>query len=257
MEPMYVHTLKDLTPKTAEIESVHIVRELKKQTPFPFSEEALWKMFAVFFVSKDDRAQIAHALQLIKPTIEDIQLLIRQQNPNYEQINLVRSVNMLEEIPRPMVNSLVFLEEMAAWQEPFIKEVTEVLNAIPDSKDDEGKKKIDEKLSVFFEKILRNKEFYFHHSDIVNEAQVGRMTDLHESLAQGYFFHVSLQEHLDRNDFDVIKRRIPLSQLEPAEKITGKVALIRDGVKRAQECNMRFVKWALILYGYIKWLSSQ
>ena len=50
---IYIHFLKDLNPKSAEIESVKILRELKKGK-VSFSEDHLRSQFSKYFVNEDE-----------------------------------------------------------------------------------------------------------------------------------------------------------------------------------------------------------
>jgi len=254
---LYIHTLKDLTPKSADIESVQLIRELKKATPFPFTEDILLEHFSQFFISSRDKEIMARALKQTQPVLQDIKTLMATDNPAYEIINIQRAKNMIEEIPRPLINSLVYAEEITLWQEQFIKEVTPLLNNIPQLQGEEEKKTADKQLNDLFQKLLRSGAFTFNYTDLVHEGQRARINDLYESLTQGFFFHVSMHEHLDKKSFSIIRQRIPPSALNPVERITETVAAIKEGIEVAYNINMRIVEWTVHLYSYIKWLSSK
>ena len=65
---LYIHQLNQLTVKSAELESVYLIRELKQKTPYPLREEQLQNYFADFFISDTDKNVTEQALPLVQPT---------------------------------------------------------------------------------------------------------------------------------------------------------------------------------------------
>jgi len=104
--------------------------------------------------------------------------------------------------------------------------------------------------------ILRNKEFGFQDEDIISEAQISHIVGLNESLASGFLFHFTLEEELKKVDFETIKPRISQNRLQEDAVIRENVFKIRRGVERAYDINMRMVNLALVMYSYVKWLTS-
>ncbi|MFH1173909.1 MAG: hypothetical protein V1725_02140 [archaeon] len=254
---LYIHTLKDFNVRSADIEATPLIRELKQKTPPPFSEEQLWRQFAPYFVSASDREMMANALKMLGPVMQDVRTLIALNSPTYEAINLQRALAMLDELPRPLTNNLVFAEEIAQWQDGFNKEAATILNGIPAARTEGEKKELDLRLNGIFQKLLRHEEFSFNYQDIIHEGPLNRIGDLHESLSTGFLFHVTLQEHLSKQTFNIIKGRIPVHELQPVEKITNDVLSIQQGIRRAYEGNMRMIEWALLLYAYVKWMLNK
>ena len=59
---LYIHQLKDLTPKSADIEVVPVIREIKTRTPYPLREENVKDYFELFFVSESEKKTMQRAL---------------------------------------------------------------------------------------------------------------------------------------------------------------------------------------------------
>ncbi len=251
---LYIHTLKDLAPKTADIESVPIIREIKSKMKIPFSEEEFRKKFIEFFPEDSDIEEMKKSSKLVEPTIEEIKKLIDEDNPAYEAINLYRTVSMLEEINQPLIENIKYCEDMKGFKDELIREATHLLNGISSIKTPEDGMKINEGINNLFRKMLRNNDFAFNGHDVINEGKLARITDLHHSLGEGFLFHITVKEHLDKTDFNIIKNRIKMDELRPAEKIAKDIFEIKKGVQTAYDINMKMVNLSVIIYSYVKML---
>jgi hypothetical protein len=121
----------------------------------------------------------------------------------------------------------------------------------------EEKKQFDNTINQFFEKILRNNiGFVFNFYDVVNEAQVARMKDLIESINQGAFFHISLEEHIKRLDIKEIKCRIPPHEVDKVDEVARKVNVIKKGVEIAYQNNMKVVEMSILILAYVMGLKA-
>jgi len=249
---LYIHSLKDLTPKTADIESVPIIREIKSKIKKPFTEEEFKSKFSEFFPDDLGIEEIKKASKLIEPTIEEIKKLIDENNPSYEAINLYRTVSMLEEINQPLIENIKYSEEIKSLKDEIINEVTHIFNNISSAKSHEESIKLNEKVNSLFRTILRNADFAFNSSDMINEGKLARIKDLHESLSNGFLFHITVKEHLEKIDFNIIKNRIRHEELRPAENIARDIFEIKKGVQSAYDINMKMVNLLVIIYSYIK-----
>jgi|SRR3989344_2665585 len=248
---LYIHSLKDLAPKTADIESVPIIREIKGIIKKVFSEDD-FKNLSELFPNHDDINSIVNSSKLIEPVIEKIRELINQNNPTYEAINLYRTVSMLEEVNQPLLDNIQYLEEIKSLRIELIKEVTSIFNSIASIKTMDERTDLNNRINAIFQKILRNNEFAFYASDVINEGKIARIKDLDESMANGFFFHVTVKEHLDKLSFDEIKNRIKNEEFEPVENITSDISGIKRGVQAAYDFNMKMVNLIVVLYSYIK-----
>jgi hypothetical protein len=250
---LYIHTLKDLNQKSADIEVTQLVRDLKKLHKLPLTSQALYNHLSEYFVSKTDIEAMNKALTLIPDTIKQIISLSKSGGP-YEAINLKRACQALEEMPLPLAANITYCQTVAEYQQPMVAELTTLFNEIPKLKTDTDKKAQDKKITPHFEMILRNKAFSFNYSDIINEANTGRMKSLSESIEKGFFFHVKLEEHLKKED---PKKQVSGDQKALLDSIVKNIASIREGVDRAYEHNMRMLTLAVYLYAYVRWLSGK
>ena len=253
---LYIHQLKDLTQKSADIESVFILRELKTKTPKPLTEENVAEHFSLFYVSDSEKNAMQRAYELIDTTIKDLVQLAKMQDPDFEPVNLQRAVKMLEEIPGPLLHNLNYAKEISAWQQGMSKEFPYLINSIPLLSTQQEKLTCNSKLNHIFEKLLRSQDIAFRYHDIINEAQSSRIANLHESMAKGFLFRTFLEEEIKKHDFSKIRNRLAPGKLEAVERIQARVSDIKKGVDAAYELNMRMIVWALHVYAYIKWMTS-
>ncbi len=254
---LYIHALHHLTPKTAEVESVYLIREIKSKTPYPLKEPQLQEYFTDFSVSETDVQAMNQTLALVEPTIQEVERLIQENDPIHESVALQRTLQMLKNVPHALQKNLSYSEAIMYWQQgSFIPDVTTIFNSLPKLKTREEKIAGNDKLNEIFGKILRNKDFAFNGYDIVNEGQVSEMNALMESLNKGFLFHYTLEEELRKESFDNIKHRLPPAKVQEIEQIKKNIEEIKRGVERAYQCNMRMVNTALVMYAYVKWLNG-
>ncbi|MBN2458830.1 hypothetical protein JXB28_00970 [Candidatus Woesearchaeota archaeon] len=253
---LYIHQLKDLTQKSADIESIFILRELKQKTPLPLTELKIMNYFSLFFVSESEKNSMSRAYSLIDPAVQDLIHLAKMQDPDFEPINLKRAVDMLREIPQPLINNLNYAKEVGAWQEGMSKDFAPLLNSIPHLGSQQERISCNDKLNAIFEKLLRTKDMAFNYRDIINEAQTARITNLNESLSKGFLFRTFLEEEIKKHDFSIIRNRIAPGKLEAVERINARVGEIKKGVEAAYEVNRRMIVWALNIYAYIRWMTT-
>ncbi len=253
---LYIHKLSDLNRKSADTESVMAIRELRQRMGFPIAVQKMEEYFTDFAVSETDTAAMVHALSLIKPTTEMIRALAAEQDQVHEPVNLQRSIQVLSSVPASLLTSLEFSREMGEWRTDFFKIASGLLNQVPRLRTNEEKIAVNEKISVLFEKLLRNKEFAFNYGDVINEGHTANVGGLHESMKKGYFFHISLEEELKKIPFEQLKSRIPEEKLQRVEEIERNIAAIKKGVDRAYDVNMRMVSSATLLYACVKWVMN-
>ncbi len=253
---LYIHKLDQLTMKTAEIESVYIIRDLKQKTPHPFSVTDMQDFLIDFTISATDKQVIEEGLQQVEPALQSLSWLHAEKNSVHEAVNVQRAIQLISEVPAALEANLAYIDSMMAWQESFAAEITPLLNSIPKLKAKDEKLVVNQKVNDIFQKILRNNTFRFHFLDVVNESHINHLAGLHESMNKGYLFRISLEEELKKVDFAYIRQRLPQDKLQEADKIAAEIALIRCGVDRAYDANMRMVNLALVLYAYVKWMMS-
>lgn len=253
---LYIHKLNDLTLKSADIESTPLIRELKSTSRLPLSEDSIQTRVSKFFISSKDIELMLNTESIIPLAIDEITPL--QENKElYELINLHRAIANLNEIPFAIKKNIEYANHILEFQSNLVQTITPLLNQIPSLKSSEDKKALDTKLSEIFEKILRNNEtIKLTHEDIIYEAQLARINSLAKSMKEGFFFHFTIEEHMNKKSFEEINSRIPISELHKVEEINKKVLEIEKGVQAAYDHNMRMIELAIILYSYIKWLKS-
>lgn len=254
---LYLHQLHHLNAKSADLESVPIIRELKQQVRFPLTADHLRASFTEFFFTPTDKELMEHALLLVEPTAAQVLELLQEHSDLYESINLQRAIAILQELPPALHKNIAYLEQILPWQEEYCLNLVPVLNSIPRAKSVEERKAWAGYLDQFFRKILRNDQLAFNSGDIINEAHQAHVSGLSESMAKGFFFHVSLEEELKKISYEILKQRLPSDAVQKVEHIYGNVEVIKKGVERAYAGNMRMVNWVVVMFAYVKWLSSK
>jgi hypothetical protein len=253
---LYIHSLKDLNPKSADIESTMLIRDLKRTISFPINDNMLKDQVLPFFVSKIDLESMNKSMEVIQQCVNDVNELSKT-GKELELINIQRTIAGLNELPPVLQNSIAFANELAAWQDQFIAELKDSLNTMASTKDLTQKKTHEQKIGVMLEKMLRNKNaFAFSFFDVVNEAHTARVDNLIESIGKGFFFHIQLEEYLKKQDFAEISQRIYQEDLDKTNQILAKMQEIKKGIERAYDLNMRMINLAVILYSYTKWLRA-
>jgi len=254
---LYIHRLSDLNRKSADTESLPLIREFKQKVSLPLNPAQMEEHFTDFLISESDLLAMDNALVLIEPTLDMIRVLMAENDPEHERVNLERAIQLLNMIPENLQININFAEDLISWRGEFITQATELLNQIPQLRSPDQKLAVNNQISNLFEKILRNKEFAFNYMDVVNEAQTVNLNGLCEGLPKGYFFHITLEEELKKSSFERIKERIPADKLKRAEEIEKRIQLIKKGVDRAYDVNMRMVGCAVHLYSYVKWINTR
>ncbi len=253
---LHIHQLNHFGIKAAELESVYLIRELKNKTPYPLSTQSFENYFSELFLSPTDQEHMEKGLILLEPTMEKVRQILAQQDSAHEPINLQRALQVLKEMPQPLQNNISYIQEIIGWQAPFIPQATSLFNNLPKFRTHEERVVGNQQINILFQKVLRGKDFLFNYSDIVGEAHLAHINSLSESMKKGFLFHVSLEDELKRLSFDAIKAKLPKEKVEEMERIAENVEVIRKAVDRAYSSNMRMVNWAIVLYAYVKWLSS-
>ncbi len=252
---LYIHKLLDLNRKSAEIESISVIRELKSISSMPITNEFLQAQLSAYFATAEEVEMMETALALIPQSAEELVRLMTRKDSAHEPINVYRSIQALKQLQQPLQNSIGYVQQLQEIESKLSEKMSFVLNAIPYMKQ-EQMTAVNTSLSAIFESLLRSKDILFNHQDIVNEAQTGLVNGLLESFAKGYLFHFTLEEELQKSDFALVKLRIAPDKLEEAESIRQNIFLIKRGIDAAYNINMRTVELSVLLYSYIKWASS-
>jgi len=253
----FIHQLHHLNSKNAEIEATQLLRELKKKTPAPFDADRMLHVFAEYFVSDLDINGIKRSLELLDPTVEAVRGLLYSEDKEYEPINLQRAISTLEILGPALKGSLVYAEQLQAFQDPFVPAITELLNNLPYLKTDQERAKVDKKLTEAFVALLRIDGMSFNTEGIVYERELEAIESLRKSMHNGFLFHITLEEELHKLPFYKIAERIPEPKLAFVGQLHRAMDEIGKGVERAYQIDMRAVEWAVIIYAYIKWMTGQ
>jgi hypothetical protein len=254
---LYVHKLSDLNMRLADIESIEFIREIRAKMNLPVSPDSIYEYLSSSLVSTQDIEAAEQALDEISPVVRQLDSILLRKESLHEPVNIFRTLQMLKQVPEPLANNIIYLKEILSMQAQLINDSAPLLNSIPTLNTSEERTKANAALSGFFEKMLRNKDFYFRHLDIIYEAHTSIMDALEESMLRGYLFHVTLEEELRKADFAQIKFRIPAESLAEAEEIRQKLRTIKQGVDTAYQANMKMVTCAVLLYSCIKWVNAR
>ena len=159
---LYTHRLDQLNPKGAELESVYLVRDIRQRTSLPLVPHKVQEHFSEFYLKDEDTDAMEQALLLIEPTLEMIKQLQNSKDPLYEEINLVRTLQLLQFQIEPLQNNIAFSREIKNFQVEFAARATAVLNCVNKAKGREEKVAANDELNRLFAQILRTTDFRFH-----------------------------------------------------------------------------------------------
>jgi hypothetical protein len=74
-------------------------------------------------------------------------------------------------------------------------------------------------------------------------------------MDHGFFFHVPIEDYLNKHEGkDMAKSQT--AEVAAIDSINKKINVIKDGVDRAYDANMRMLNMAVVLYAYIKWVRG-
>ena len=243
-------------PGIAEIESVPLIRDIKRTFTLPIPESKIREAFSGFFIKEQDIMVMKDSLNLVEPVLEVIKNLLERNDPDFEEVNVFRAMKLVGEIPEALKSNIEYAHEILGWQEEFIKEINDLFNNLPKIRTQQERSELNDMLNKVFQKILRNSEFTFRFQDIIYEAHVWHMDDLRTIIPKGFLFKILTEEELNKVEFSVIRRRIPRAKLELSDGLVEQIKDIKKGVDKAYEINMKMINWAVLLYSYIKFLRS-
>jgi len=249
---VYINKLQDLNPKTAEVDSVPIVREFKRDAPLPLTVEKLQKYVSNLFRTEDEKNTMLKSLEMIEHTFNMVKELYSQNNPLIEAINLERAMSILKELKEPLSNNINYAEEIFIWNDQIISDFIDTINSLSRLKTNEEKTAANKRLSDIFKMLLRNDNMFYNEQGIVGEARLEHIKSLGESMERGFFLHLNIEDELKKTNFRVIKSRLEQKDSLIIDEIEKNINDIKKGIETAYNHNMRMIKLALIFYSYIR-----
>ena len=254
---IYIHKLEQLVPGIADIESVPLIRDIKRETSFPFQEDLIKRKFSGFFVKESDIALMGEALQNVQPALDELQTVLEKKDSEFEEVNILRALKLVDEIPHALEKNIAYAKDILEWQDEFLREITAIFNEIVQVKSHDELLELNNRLNLVFLKLLRNNEFTFKFNDLIHEAHVEHTNDVKTILPQGYLFNKTIEEEINKIDFNIIRRRISRSNLDSSDRVLSRVIEVKRGVDKAYQINMKMVEWAVMLYSYVKFLKTR
>ena len=254
---LYIHKLSDLNVKSAEIESLQFVRNIKQSVAFPLTEQKLQEFIGSLFVTDKDTQLIERSIAFLNPTLAKLSEILRREDPLNEPVNLQRAMQGLSSLSGHLASNLAYANSVIALQREFIMNGASLLNSIPVLRTSEEKSAANSAISGYFERILRSKSLSFNYQDIVCEAQTILIDDLVESFRNGYIFHFTLEDEIRKATFVDVRARISLDRLREYDQLAADIRLIKEGIDQAYDLNMRMINCAIVFFSFIKWLSGK
>ena len=253
---IYIHKLDQLSPKLADIEVVPIIREIKLKIKIPLAKEEIIHTFTPYFVQEQDISTLEHSLEVVTLALQELKKLYDEKNPLYEQVNIARAMKMIQEIPGPLQQNLLYAKFLSQNKNLVLDEIFTILTSLPHCTTFEEKTALNHKISVLLTSLLRSDGFRFNCTDLVTEVHTSRIQDLSTMLADGLLFHIKIDEELNKVGFETIQLRIPKDRLLISERIRSQILEIKKGVDKAYKTNMLTIQFVLLLYSYIKVLKQ-
>jgi hypothetical protein len=252
---IYIHLLKDLNLKNAEIESVPILREIKTKTPFPLKVEEVKGYLGELFAQPNQIVAIEQAQIIVEQLIAQLTTLQRRTDGLYEEQNIKRALSLVYEAQQPLEQNKQYLQDMISYKDHFFYEMTQILNSLRFLVTAQQKNEANARINELFCKILRNTEFSFRGFDIINDTHTKSVGALVESVKNGFLFRERIEEHVQKLSFEQIKARIPVHELQVNDAIVIQATQLKTIVDQTYQCSMNMIFLAVYLYTYIKWLK--
>jgi len=250
---LYIHELRQLSISSADVESLTILRELRKELRIPVTEEQLQALFIQFFVSQTEVDHILRAKELLPLTISAVEHLLTYPTRLYEDDNLHRAIHMLGELPSPLEKNYQFVRNIVDWQTSSSIEIVQILQGIQKH---ENLLELNQRLNSIFQKLLRNTTFTFHYNDIIDEGCKARILNLREGLQQGFFYAKTLDTQIIQERFKEELMKIPAEEKLKVDSIQKQVIEIQKGIDCVYAINMRMIEWVVLLYSLVKFAQQ-
>lgn len=250
---IYIHRLYDLNPKSADIESVELLRSLRK-SPFSFIDAGTFSNGSEhFFLSETDKELMSKASHLIPQLIQEISDIATRKDPIYEELNLMRALTLLTDAKDPLVNNIDYCHAITRQRGELLNNFVNAINAIPKLKATEEKIKCNEKLKSVFKSILRHDDFVFNSESLVQEGEVENISSLLESMKNGFIIRFTIEEDIKKIKFTTVRNRLPKHVLEHLDSMITRLEEIKKGIKRAYDFNIGMIELSIIMYAHVKW----
>jgi hypothetical protein len=250
---LYIHNLDKLNPKSADIEIVPILRQLKSKKEF--SEKSVQERFQPQHISEEDLQLIRHGFVLIQPTFDALTIIDNAKDKQFEVINLERSLQVLSELPGPYEKNIAFFQDIAGFQNQAAEELFAVLSRLQSFKEgEEGE--VNAAINAVFRRLLRGDDFTFVFKDILYEAQRDHAQGLAKSMREAFLIHVPLELSLKHPSVAQIRAQLPQEKLKVIDMLSDNAQAIALGVERAYACNLRMIEWSILIYAYVKWRNN-
>jgi len=238
--------------RSAETESVYLLREIKQKFTLPLASSAFQEYLSEANVSETDITMMDAALELIPITLHKLTIIYESKNQHLEMINVERSANILKAATKDIQKNREYAQALKESLPPNLSKMMDILNAVPKARSQEDKVALNNEISSVFEFILRNQQFFFNCTDIVEEGTLSSIKGLHESMSHGYLYHLGIEEELKKIDPQDIRVKVPVEISEAVTAVKGNVAFIKEAVERAYNINKRMVDLAVYLYTFVK-----
>ena len=138
-----------------------------------------------------------------------------------------------------------------------LKKLVSTLNVVPKAQSHEAKIALNTDISNVFEFLLRNQQFFFNCSDLVEEGALSSIKGLNESYMHGFLYHLGIEEELKKINANEIEAKVPKEICEAINTIKTNVALIKEASERAYNINKRIVDLSVFLYTFVKWANGK
>ncbi|MBI2112127.1 hypothetical protein HYT52_01155 [Candidatus Woesearchaeota archaeon] len=254
---LYIHKLTDLNMRSAETESVYLLRDLKQKFTMPLGYPQFSEFLNDAHVSETDLAMISQALEVLPSTIAQLMMIYESNNQNLEMINVERSINILKALRGYLQSNLDYALTLRDSLELNLKKLVSTLNIVPKAQSHEAKLALNTDISNVFEFLLRNQQFFFNCSDLVEEGALSSIKGLNESYMHGFLYHLGIEEELKKINANEIEAKVPKEICEAINTIKKNVAMIKEASERAYNINKRIVDLSVFLYTFVKWANGK
>ncbi|MFQ5474625.1 MAG: hypothetical protein ACE5DM_02195 [Candidatus Nanoarchaeia archaeon] len=213
------------------------------------SLEVVQEALADCMITDEELAKARSAVQLISQLMPKIDLLFNdvQSDPRkYEAINVTRLKSTIEELPRALGNNLPVIDHVFSIQLGVPVAVKEMI-------DDAGEdiRGIPKRAFELFCIIANDEKGELRPDEKINESHHTHIKDRSRQFREGYIYHWSIQDELNKVPFAEKFSRLDAGQQNRFQEIAELMDQLSESIDTVYELNWRQIKMMRRVYSIL------
>ena len=179
--------------------------------------EVLQKVFSDCMIDPSELLRAQRGLDLLDDLnggVEWIMQDMARDKENYEAINVTRLKSTIDEMPESLLHNVAELKKLDEFQHVVPLAIRQILEAAKNAGSAEELKQVSLQGFQLMAKIANDPQVNLYPDLRVNEAHRDHIKDRSEKFADGYIYHRSIQDELNKVPFIEIYKRLNAEQKE-------------------------------------------